>query len=491
MYHSIFLMRNRVAMIVSAVAVSLLASSAMAQDVTKCARTLAKEAAKVERKRAKGMRKCFDAAVKAGTPDTVCPDPDNAAKIADAETKMQGKVTDSCNLVTVADLGFTGLVSRCVLGSNDGGLCTVAGDCFGGTCTPVDECPDLFNGNLATSCSAPLTSPNDVASCLICNGNNTVLAPITIAYQHTALPIPSIEPESSDVKKCQRNVGKSTAKYFDKVRKALAKCKDGVIKAGSGSCPDGDTTAKIGEALTKFQEKVAKDCVQGSTYPNGLDRAGIFDGILFPVPVGGPIIPIDGINAYRDTISETIETIAQCSSELSTGDLDPACQPLCGNGKIEAGESCDDGNQVDGDACPSDCTIAACTDGGDVTATINFTPPAGVTLTAVQVLVGYPDDKVRIPGSANQSLVLNRITVTDPLAALSANDLNYAVRLLVNTDGTTAISGGPSLLTVDFDTCTGAPAVADGEFACVVQATSAFGPVADAVFATTCSVDVP
>jgi cysteine-rich repeat protein len=202
-------------------------------------------------------------------------------------------------------------------------------------------------------------------------------------------------------------------------------------------------------------------------------------------------VPLDGFTAYRDTISQTAEQIAQCSSELATGDIATGCQPLCGNGKIDAGETCDDGNQVEGDSCPSNCVVASCTDGGDVTATVNFAAPAGVDLTAIQVLVGYPEDKIRIPGSANQAQVLNRIFVTDPVAALSANDLNYAVRLLVNTDGSTAITGGPSLLTVDFDTCIGAPAVTDGDFACVVQATSAFGPVADAVFATTCSVDVP
>lgn len=491
MYHSVFLMRNRIAVIAAAVAVAFMAPSAAAQDITKCARTLAKEAAKVERKRAKGLRKCFDAAVKAGTPDPVCPDAANAAKISDAETKMQGKVTGACDLVTVADLGFTGLVSRCAGGSNDGGLCTVAGDCIGGTCAPVDECPDLYNGNLTTSCSAPLASPNDVAACLICNGNNAVMAPMAIAYKHAAVPIPSIEPAANDVKKCQRTIGKSTAKYYDKVRKALAKCKDGVLKAGSGSCPDGDANGKIGEALLKYQDKVGKDCVQGATHPNGVDRADILDWILFPVPVPGPILPLDGVNGYRDTISETIETITQCSSELSTGDLDPTCQPLCGNGKIDAGETCDDGNQVEGDACPSSCVIASCADGGDVTATVTFSPPAGIDLTALQVLVGYPDDKIRIPGSANSAQVLNRIFVTDPVAALSANDLNYAVRLLVNTDGSTAITGGPALATIDFDTCTGAPAVADGDFACIVQATSAFGPVADAVFATTCAVDVP
>lgn len=491
MYHSVFLMRNRVALIASAVAVAFMASSAEAQDITKCARTLAKEAAKVERKRAKGMRKCFDAALKDGTPDPVCPDVDNAAKIADAESKMQAKVTDACTSVTLGDLGFTGLVSRCVGGTNDTGLCASDGDCPGaGVCTAQDECPDFYNGNLAASCSAPLTSPSDIGTCLICNGSNAVLAPIGIAYGHTVAPLPSIEAEPKDVLKCQRNVGKSTAKYYDKVRKALAKCKDATLKAGSGSCPDATANTAIAAALGKYQEKVAKDCV-AATYPNGVDRADILEAIAFPVGVPARIPGVDTFNNYRDAISETIEQITQCSSELSTGDLAAGCQPLCGNGKIDAGETCDDGNQVDGDACPNNCSIVSCTDGGDVSATVTFTPPAGVTLTAVQVLVGYPEDKIRIPGSANQAQVLNRITVTDPIAALSANDLNYAVRLLVNTDGSTAIAGGPSLLSVDFDTCTGAPAVTDGDFACVVQATSAFGAVADPVFATTCSVDVP
>lgn len=32
-------------------------------------------------------------------------------------------------------------------------------------------------------------------------------------------------------------------------------------------------------------------------------------------------------------------------------------KPECGNGKVETGESCDDGNRVDGDSCPADCVI--------------------------------------------------------------------------------------------------------------------------------------
>jgi cysteine-rich repeat protein len=37
--------------------------------------------------------------------------------------------------------------------------------------------------------------------------------------------------------------------------------------------------------------------------------------------------------------------------------------PLCGNGLVEAGEPCDDGNDSNADACLTDCTPAACGDG--------------------------------------------------------------------------------------------------------------------------------
>jgi cysteine-rich repeat protein len=32
-------------------------------------------------------------------------------------------------------------------------------------------------------------------------------------------------------------------------------------------------------------------------------------------------------------------------------------EPVCGNGKLEAGEQCDDGNTVDGDGCSHSCTL--------------------------------------------------------------------------------------------------------------------------------------
>jgi cysteine-rich repeat protein len=45
------------------------------------------------------------------------------------------------------------------------------------------------------------------------------------------------------------------------------------------------------------------------------------------------------------------------AAELSISARARACQARCGNGIVEAAETCDDGNVIDGDACPADCTV--------------------------------------------------------------------------------------------------------------------------------------
>jgi cysteine-rich repeat protein len=52
---------------------------------------------------------------------------------------------------------------------------------------------------------------------------------------------------------------------------------------------------------------------------------------------------------------------ADCSDPACAGAS--ACQPVCGNGKPEAGEQCDDGNTSSGDGCEADCTLQACGNG--------------------------------------------------------------------------------------------------------------------------------
>src|SRR5689334_8923509 len=48
-----------------------------------------------------------------------------------------------------------------------------------------------------------------------------------------------------------------------------------------------------------------------------------------------------------------------CDSQQGT------CKPVdkCGNGKLDEGEACDDGNRIDDDGCNSNCTLPGCGDG--------------------------------------------------------------------------------------------------------------------------------
>lgn len=49
--------------------------------------------------------------------------------------------------------------------------------------------------------------------------------------------------------------------------------------------------------------------------------------------------------------------------DCGPNDLCPATATVCGNGVLDPGEECDDGNAVNTDSCKTDCTFAICGDG--------------------------------------------------------------------------------------------------------------------------------
>lgn len=65
------------------------------------------------------------------------------------------------------------------------------------------------------------------------------------------------------------------------------------------------------------------------------------------------------------TASDTdASTSAASTSEAETTDGSTTEAPaICGNGQVEPGEACDDGNTSDLDACLSTCAVASCRDG--------------------------------------------------------------------------------------------------------------------------------
>lgn len=164
---------------------------------------------------------------------------------------------------------------------------------------------------------------------------------------------------------------------------------------------------------------------------------------------------------------------------------------LCGNGVVDfdVGETCDDGNTVEGDACPANCRIAACTGSTDtLDVDVSFTPPAGVDLAGLTVFVRYPEAVVRIPGRASEQLVQDRVSNLPDNTFTTPNDLDYAFRLVILTPDSSAIPAG-RLFTVRFDRCEGTATPVASDFTCIVE--DAADTNNEPVSGTTCAVALP
>lgn len=116
---------------------------------------------------------------------------------------------------------------------------------------------------------------------------------------------------------------------------------------------------------------------------------------------------------------------------------------------------------------------------------VNFQAPLGSAPSAVSALVAYRSNRVSLPGTggAATSRVKNRPSQTSQLV----NDLNYAVRVLIQGQAGVTIPSG-RLFTVDFDSCQGAASVSASDFACTLESCgSSSGPIDGC----TCTVTVP
>ena len=105
------------------------------------------------------------------------------------------------------------------------------------------------------------------------------------------------------------------------------------------------------------------------------------------LPDGASLSPVAGTTATgsrdvtlswdptEDQTGKVFTTLVTFTTEVPVGDgtinmpitgwctLSLFVKPECGNGVVEIGESCDDGNDEDGDICPSSCKEAFCGDG--------------------------------------------------------------------------------------------------------------------------------
>ncbi|UCE71453.1 MAG: hypothetical protein JSU99_09210, partial [Nitrospiraceae bacterium] len=74
---------------------------------------------------------------------------------------------------------------------------------------------------------------------------------------------------------------------------------------------------------------------------------------------------LDVTMAGDETICDSIVSIDACLTDADCppdrmcveGFCEPKVEPVCGNGSLDPGEECDDGNTFDGDGCSANCTL--------------------------------------------------------------------------------------------------------------------------------------
>ena len=156
-----------------------------------------------------------------------------------------------------------------------------------------------------------------------------------------------------------------------------------------------------------------------------------------------------------------------------------APKAVCGNGKIEPGETCDDGNTKDGDSCPSNCRIEKCVETTNTRRFAVFLEGRAETdVQGVTIFVRYPESKISIPSGGSDEPVKQSVSGTPPDVLQVPNDLDYGLREVMV--GTKPFHPG-RLFTVQFRDCRGAAPPAAGDLKCTVEdaADPAGGPVRD------------
>ena len=245
-------------------------------------------------------------------------------------------------------------------------------------------------------------------------------------------------------------------------------------------------------------EQIEFDCQPGTGAPTAADFscvvAAASDGLGFPAEGVACSVQLNGEPSPTPTqISQApTATTAETATRTNTPTPSPTATATtvaapCGNNVVEPGETCDDGNTLNGDACPSDCRIQVCAPAGTMqTVAVSFSPPEGVNVGSLTVLLQYPDGTVQIPGSGGDASVGARITNKPSGFLVDGFDLDYALRIAVA--GSRALSVG-QIFRVSFDRCNGSQAPVVTDFACSVE--EAFDTSFSSVSGVTCSVAFP
>jgi len=245
--------------------------------------------------------------------------------------------------------------------------------------------------------------------------------------------------------KCRETIAKSRTLIINDILKNSSKCQQTIDAVSSSFGPlDSNCIMTSGQA-TKAIKNINKAC-------GGLDV-----NTILPFVSGCSTSP-----GSAPQIADCVVTSAVASAQNLAKDIYSVTPPsVCGNGVVEPGEQCDDGNTTSGDGCSATCEIEGLTCTPVLTgpgATSNTHRVETVSITTPQPLggvvihLGYPRFEAGIPGTGGSSIVQSRLMTLQNagLAELNDDETNQADVGLVNLN--TGLASG-QLFKVTYDNC--------------------------------------
>jgi cysteine-rich repeat protein len=186
------------------------------------------------------------------------------------------------------------------------------------------------------------------------------------------------------------------------------------------------------------------------------------------------------------------DTAAPSETPTPTWTVGPTITPgppaVCGDGVIEPPETCDDGNTMDGDNCPSTCVIHTCQPSMTVVnVNVLVQPPAG-DIGALDVFVRYPDTAVILPGTGTGAAG-DIINLPDTFPPATIVDVDYGVRVIAENPDSLVLGDSNLFFTAQFKLCVEAARPAASDFHCTVTTATLLNGM-DITGNTTCSVAV-
>lgn len=234
-------------------------------------------------------------------------------------------------------------------------------------CDDSDPCTtDATSGTeCAVECvNAPITAPVDGDGCCptgetsmtdddcatMCG--NMLLEMGELCEDGTAMPCPTM---CDDGNTCTTDTLSGSAATCD------AECafvditmcsttSDGCCPTGCDSTTDADCSASCGNMIF---EPPAELCEDGTSMPC---PTSCDDGMACTADTLTGTPSMCNVQCSNTPITMCLMTSDGCCPGTCNATNDADCTPMCGNGVMEMGEQCDDGNTMSGDGCSATCT---------------------------------------------------------------------------------------------------------------------------------------